>query len=192
MCAFVQGLRDVIIEPRYDTQQIPAAGTTLLTFFATPQGSGTSVFGGTGAKNGVDTNMTLAGQLPNPYTFTVYGFRLQLAMNVVQADAIIAINAALFTFTVGSKPFLTVPARTIPGGNSIFGSANLTAGAGTQMVGNGWPVLNNTFNIGRYPIVLSPTENFNATLTWPNGVQALSAATNVTCYLDGVLKRGAQ
>lgn len=186
---FVPGLRDTIVQPLYDSEQIPAAGTTSLRFFSVPLGQ--NFQSGLRAKAIGDTNMTLAGQLPNPYTHRVYGFRMQFLFNLVRADAIVAVNTAGFEFNVGAKPFLQIPARSIPGGNGLFGAHGETLAAASSAMANGWPSADNIYKIGRQPLTLSPTENFNVVMTWP-AVQALSAATTVTVYLEGVLRRGAQ
>jgi hypothetical protein len=186
---FVPGLRDTIVQPLYDSEQIPMAGTTSLRFFTVPLGQ--NFQSGLRAKTIGDTNMTLAGQLPNPYTHRVYGFRLAFLWNIPQADIVIAINTAGFEFNVGAKPFLQVPARTIPGGNGVYGFYTQAAAATAAILNNGWPSSDNIYKIGRQPQTLSPTENFNIVMTWP-AVQALSAAQTVTVYLEGVLRRGAQ
>jgi hypothetical protein len=61
----VPGTKDVIWGPLYDAQAYPAAGSTVLTFFAVPQGQGTSSAPGAGAvaKSVFDTNMITNNQL---------------------------------------------------------------------------------------------------------------------------------
>ena len=61
----VPGQKDVIWGPLYDAQAYPSAGSTLLTFFAVPQGQGTSSAPGAGAvaKSIWDTNMITNNQL---------------------------------------------------------------------------------------------------------------------------------
>lgn len=190
---YVEQIRDTIAEPRYDTVALPAAGSVQLTFFALPLGQGVTAFGA-GTKTYADTNMELAGQLPNPYTFTIMGFRLAFPWNVPAADLVLAINGAVFSLFIGAKPFLRVPARTIPSGNGAFISTNAgsTAAANVSSATSGWPHMANGFAIGRKPLVLTPTENFQVTLSWPGGLQVIGAQTFITIYLDGVLRRGAQ
>lgn len=188
---YVQQIRDVIAEPRYDTVGVPAAGTTGLTFYAIPLGQGATSFGA-GTKTYADTNMELAGQLPNPYTFTCLGFRLAFPWNLAPADLQLIINGAVFALFIGAKPFLRVPARTIPSGNGPFFSGSVAAAATAAFCTSGWPHMGNAFAIGKKPLVLTPTENFQVTLTWPGGAQAISALTPITIYLDGLLRRGAQ
>lgn len=194
----VSDMLDVIVEPRYDTQTIPAAGATLLTYFAVPIGSGATNFGAaTIAKNLADTNMDLASQLPAGYNFTLLGFRIMPTFNVTQADITLAFNAAVFTFTIGSKPYLRTPVRTIPAGNGPSGFYTQAAAATAAIVSNGWPMLTNGFSIGRKPLLLQQTQNFQATITWPVAAVAVTttiagqgtAGLPVTVFLDGFLKR---
>lgn len=191
--------KDVIVEPRYDTVLYPAAGATLLTFFALPKGQGVANFqtaGGALVKNAADTNMDLSGQLPGGYNFHLLGFRVMPSWDVTDADLHGIWNGAVFTFIIASKPFLTVPLRTIPQGNG-------PAGSGASMNSSGWPMLANSYSIAKQPLDLLPTQNFQATITWPSG--QLHPATTadvavgghltglpITVFLDGFLYRPVQ
>jgi hypothetical protein len=187
---------DVIVEPRYDTNFIPTAGTQQILFFTQPIGQGTSVFATASSKTIADTNMDLAGQLAAGYNFIILGFRLLPSFNMTIADATLAFNGAAFQFVIGSKPYLTVPARTIPAGMGQF-----IGGAGaTTTAGHGMPILSNAYTIGKQPLELAQTQNFSAALRWPGGGQAVTtsmaggttagaAGLPITCFLDGFLKR---
>src|SRR5437762_4568614 len=61
----VPGQKDVIWGPLYDAIAYPSAGSLALTFFALPQGQGTSSAPGAGAvaKSAFDTNMITNNQL---------------------------------------------------------------------------------------------------------------------------------
>lgn len=192
-------MMDCIIEPRYDTVLYPAGGSTLLTFFQIPYGQGVGSFqtaAGVLPKTLADTNMTLSGQLPGGYMFDLLGFRLMPSFDVTDADLHGILNGAVFTFITGSKPFLTVPARTIPQGNG-------PAGSGASMNSNGWPLLKNMYGIAKKPLRLTQTQNFSVTLTWPSGqlhpaTTADAAAGGhlaglpLTVFLDGYLYRPVQ
>jgi hypothetical protein len=187
---------DVIVEPRYDTNFIPTAGSQLITFFAVPIGQGTSVWATASAKTLADTNMDLAGQLAAGYNFAILGFRLLPSFNMTIADATLSLNGAVFVFTIGSKDYLRVPARTIPAGAGQF-----IGGAGaTTTAGWGLPTLRNSYVIGKQPLTLSQTQNFSAKLAWPGGGQAVTttmaggttagaAGLPITCCMDGFLSR---
>jgi hypothetical protein len=194
------GYKDVIVEPRYDTVLYPAAGANLLTFFANPRGQGNTSFQTVGGaaipKTSADTNMDLSGQLPGGYWFNLQGFRLMPSWDISDQDLHHIFNGCVFTFIIASKPFLTVPARTIPQGNGPSGS-------GANMNSNGFPALSNSYSIRFKPMEMEPTVNFQVTLTWPNG-QALPATTAtalvgghlaglpLTVFLDGFLYRPVQ
>lgn len=189
--------KDVIVEPRYDTVLYPAAGSTLLTFFALPRGQGNTSFqtaGGTAiAKTYADTNMDLAGQLPGGYYFHLLGFRVMPTWDITDADLHGTLNGGVFQFIIASKPYLTVPLRTVPQGNG-------PAGSGASMNSNGYPTLANSYSIRLKPLDLEPTMNFQVTLSWPSGqlrpcttadaaVGGHLAGLPLTVYLDGFLWR---
>jgi hypothetical protein len=189
--------KDVIVEPRYDTVLYPAAGATQLTFFALPRGQGNTSFqtagGTTIAKTYADTNMDLAGQLPGGYFFHLLGFRVMPSWDVTDADLKQIWNGGVFQFIIASKPYLTVPMRTIPQGNG-------PAGSGSSINSNGYPTLANSYSIRLQPLDLEPTMNFQVTLTWPSGQLHTSTTADagtgghlagipITVYLDGFLWR---
>jgi hypothetical protein len=184
---------NVTVEPRYDTNFIPTAGTQQLLFFAQPIGTGTSNWATASAKTIADTNMDLQGQLPSGQNFTVLGFRLLPSFNMTVADATLAFNGAAFIFLLSAVEMLRVPARTIPAG---MGPVSAT----TTVAAHGWQVLDNGFKIGRQSLNLAQSQNFSAKLTWPGGGQAVTttmaggttagaAGLPLTVLLDGFLQR---
>lgn len=193
----VSDFLDVIVEPRYDTNTILAAGALSLSYFVQPVGQGATNFGAaTVAKTLADTNMELAGQLPSGYNFVILGFRAQPAFKLTQADATLWSAGAWFTFTIGSKPYLRVPLDTIPAGMGPQGFFTQAAAATASLAAHGWPHLSNAFTIGRKPLELQQTQNFNVTLNWTT-IQPVTTTVNgqaaaglpVRIYLDGFLKR---
>lgn len=197
----VQGLRDSIAQPLYDTVLV-ATGATLATFFQVPVGQGVDAFNAVGVttpKTLAATNMDLAGQLPAGYSFQLMGFRIAFPWNTTQADISGALNAAVFQFQVGSKPFLTVPVTTIPSGNGPFGFYTQAAAATAAIVTSGWPSMQNAFAIGRKPLILNATENFVARILWPANTPtitttgfAVASSLPIRVYLDGFLGRPVQ
>lgn len=196
----ISDVLDVIVEPRYDTVMYLAAGgvpSQLLTFFAQPLGQGVGVFQANGLaapKTLADTNMDLAGQLPGGYNFKLLGFRVLYGWNMTTQDLQLIVNCGVFTFTVGSKPFLRTPLRNMPSGN---GPVSTSAAVNTS----GRQTLSNSYSIGKKPLDLLQTQNFQATITFPGvapvstTVGLLSQVANglpITVMLDGFLYRPVQ
>jgi len=199
----IAGVVDVIVEPRYDTQTILAAGALTLTFFQVPIGQGQSAFGAAGTtKNLSDTNMDLPGQLPAGYNFKITGFRVQPAFTLTAVDARQWTAGAWFEFTIGSKPFLRVPLDTIPAGVGPYAAVaafDAATSAANRAASHGIPVLSNGYGVGRKPLDLFQTQNFNVQLRWT----ALSPVTSIVptqvaaglpirVYMDGYLTRVVQ
>lgn len=196
---------DVIVEPRYDTVTLPAAGSLRLTFFALPIGQGQSSFGAAGiTKQLSDTNMDLAGQLPAGYNFLITGFRVQPMFSLTNVDNRNWSMGGWFTFTIGSKPFLRTPLDTIPAGCGPAGyAATAVGGAPLESHGfsHGWPALSNGFGVGRKPLPLEQTSNFQVLLEWtalqpvtsivPTIVQ-VTVGLPIRVYMDGILRRRVQ
>lgn len=193
-------LLDVIVEPRYDTQTILAAGALTLTYFQIPVGQGATNFGAaTVAKQLADTNMDLAGQLPAGYNFKVLGFRAQPAFTLTPADARNWSAGGLFTFTIASKPYLRVPLDTVPAGMGPTGYGGATVDALGRAMAHGVPQLSNAYTIGKKPLDLSQSQNFSVVLTWVTLQPVTSVVTGqaaaglpVRVYLDGFLYRPVQ
>lgn len=191
--------KDVIVEPRYDTVAA-VTGSVQLTFYQNPIGQGVGCFGAAGAaKTLADTNMDLPGQLSSGYSFRVMGFRLATVWSVLALDFGLVFNGAVFQFFVGSKAFLTVPARTIPAGNGPFASGSNVAAATAAFQNSGWPMMGNGFAVGTKPLDLKPTENFKVSVFWPGTTPTVTTTGFIptpglplTVYLDGFLYRPVQ
>lgn len=188
---FPNQLSNVIDNPVYDTISIPAAATTLATFFQTPQGAGTSAYGAV-AKHLADTNMTIAGSLPSPQALLVRAIMVSVAPNVTLADMILLLRSGAFELTVGSKPFLQCPIEWLPAGLGMFtgGSATTVAATTITTTNNGVPDTRSC-RVLTEPIPIGTNENFNARLTWPVAI-TLGAATPVKVYLAGDFFRSVQ
>ena len=188
---------DVGVQPIYDTGFIPTAGVNQLLFFSTPLGQGISNWNTAITKTLADTNLDIAGMLPAGYNFMLLGFTLLPTFSMTIADATLAFNSAVFIFKIGSKDYLTVPARMIPEGAGVW-----IGGAGsTTVAGLGVPKIDNYFRIARQPQELAQTQNFGCRLVWPGGGQAVTttmasgstqtgaAGLPLTCALHGFMKR---
>ena len=192
---------DSVVEPLYDTQTILAAGALALTYFQVPIGQGSSNFAAaaTTTKQLADTNMTLAGQLSAGFNFDLLGFRVQPAFTLTPADARNWSAGGSFTFTIATKPYLRVPLDTIPAGCGPTGYGGATVDALGRAMAHGIPDLRNSYTIGKKPLRLSQSQNFNVVLNWV----ALSPVTSIVpvqvapglpvrVYMDGFSIRPVQ
>jgi hypothetical protein len=205
-------LVDAIVQPLYDTNPIPAAGSVLLSYFTVPIGAGQSSFAAAGVPKSIsDTNLNLASQLSGGYNFNVLGFRIQpsFLLGITAAAALPSqdINTwsfgAVFTFQIASKVYLQCPVDTIPAGMGPSGfAAFATTAAGTVAElgsSHGVPHLSNGFNVGKKPLRLSQTQTFFATIAWPLAIAnttttpgAVAEGIPLRVYLDGFYYRPVQ
>lgn len=194
---------EAIRQSVYDYQVYAQAGQTSLSFFQIPIGQS--------SKTLFDTNMTLAGQLPNPIMQLVQSIEVVFFPGVSpsvgpQADDNSIFVSDVYTLTksgwlelnIGSKNYLKeAPLGRFPPKTRLEGFAavatNLTIGAVTQTViayaaAGGRPYMVDPW------ILLKPTQNFNVTLNWPTAV-ALDAAdttARIGVILDGIQYRNSQ
>lgn len=197
-----EGIRQTL----YDYQAYAAAGVTQLTYFAVPTGQG--------GKTLSDTNMNLAGQLPANQEFLVQSIEVHFLPTVpavaadnpaaqgVKAIANIVNDTYRFYRTgnlqlvIGSKPYLTeapmgrFPAKTAFTINAAVALAGEVADANSRIAyaqSTGRPYLMAPANLR-----LVSTQNFQVTLNWPEGVQAITNPARVGVILDGILYRRSQ
>jgi hypothetical protein len=177
----VPGTLDVITQPLYDSASIATAATSA-TFFQTPRGQG--------GKTTLETNMTLAGQLPSPWTFSILGLAWIFEANTSFADAKVLIDQGFFQLLIGAKEFLTGPLRFLPGGTGLIGFSNIAAAATESIVNNGVPSPHDLYMLTK-PIQLLENENFQVTVTFPTAI-TLVATRKVWFVLHGELTRSVQ
>ena len=180
----VPGLEPVN-EPLYDTQVYPLAGVAQLVFFTQ----------GLGGRTLRETNVPIAGALPNPQQFHIYGVQMtpsllgsavSAAANTVLADLGAIIENSFFRLFIGTKSYVEVASVAVPSGNGISGFAATTAiGTDIAAATNGVAHKNNFYDVtvkigrSRKPIHLPPQQNFRASLIFP-GPAATAITTNVT------------
>lgn len=198
---------EAIRQSLYDYQAYAQAGQTQLTFFALPVGQG--------GKTLSDTNMTLAGQLPknqefllqsievffSPTTPTVAAqmpaaFGAQAAALLVN-DSYIVGRGGNLTLTVGSKPYLQeAPLGRFPQKAHFAVDAALsdatTAGAALQNRAAFGFWTGRPYLLDPAPLLLVENQNFSITLSWPEGVQAITNPGRIGVILDGILYRRSQ
>lgn len=198
---------EAVRQSLYDYQAYAAAGHTQLTFFALPVGQS--------SKTLTDTNMVLAGQLPrnqefllqslevwfSPTTPTVAAqmpaaFGAQAIAQIIN-DAYIVGRSGNLTLTVGSKPYLQeAPLGRFPQKAHYAVDAAAadvtTAGASLQsrMAFGYWS--GRPYLLEPAPLLLVENQNFSVTLSWPEGVQAITNPGRIGVILDGILYRRSQ
>lgn len=199
---------EAITQSLYDYQAYAAAGQSILNFFAIPQGQSSKTLS--------DTNMTLAGQLPANQMFLVQSIEVPFfptvpavaaqnpaaygagAIAQIVNDVYIVYRTGNLQFTVGSKNYCTeAPIGRFPG-KTYFNVSSSNSDASTaaasqqtriafaQAAGRPYALM--------APIKLEATQNFNVSLNWPEGVQALPSGNpgRIGVILDGVLYRKPQ
>ena len=197
---------EAIRQSLYDYQVYAAAGQSQLSFFTNPLG---------GTRTLSDTNMTLAGQLPKNQEFLVQSievffspttptvaagmpaaFGAQLAATLVN-DSYIVGRSGNLVLTIGSKPYLQESplgrfpqkaAFMVEGGSSDTTTA-AAASQGRTYFGKwaGRPYL-----LDPASLLLPENQNFSVTLSWPEGVQAITNPARIGVILDGILYRRSQ
>lgn len=211
---------EVIKQTLYDSVAYAAAGATQLTFFALPVGQGTG-FGGS-TKTLSDTNMYLSSNVPAMQAFLVQEVELifqpttpgnaasggtvttQLpAAFGVSAAPLIANDVYYFRragnlqFNIGAKNYLTeAPLWKFPSkqnyevGGALSDTSTAITNAATRLAFANMrgPV----YRLSPADLLLEANQNFQVTLNWPEGAQAITNPARVFCVLGGLLYRTAQ
>lgn len=204
---------EVIKNSLYDSGSYAAAGTQQMTFFAVQVGQGTG-FGGA-AKTYSDTNMQLGGQLPSNQMFLISEIEIHFqpttptvaaqmpaafGAEVVAAivnDAYIFYRSGNLLLTIGAKGYLQeAPLMRFPPG-PVFEVQGAVADVSSPAAN----LQSRIFFAGARgdPYILTPnnlllvsSQNFNITLNWPEGVQAITNPARVFVVMNGSLYRKAQ
>lgn len=198
---------EAVRQSLYDYQAYAAAGQTQLTFFALPVGQG--------GKTLSDTNMTLAGQLPKNQEFLLQSVEVFFspttptvaaampaafgagAVAVQVNDSYIVGRSGNLTMVVGSKPYLQeaplgrFPQKAHYAVDSALADATTAAANLQSRVGFGYWT-GRPYMLDPAPLLLVENQNFSITLSWPEGVQAISNPGRIGVILDGILYRRSQ
>jgi hypothetical protein len=200
----------------YDSVSYPAAGATVLNFFNFQVGAGVG-FGGA-AKTNSDTNLTMPNSLPSTQKFLIECISLEVqpstpsgagiqdpgfhgAANATGVppinDAWYILRSGNFTLTIASVPYTqeapiyALPPISFPRIDAALSdSTTPAAAAATQialMSAYGSPYVLDPNNL-----LIEANMNFNATLTWPEGMQAVNKPARIFCKLSGTLYRNVQ
>lgn len=195
------GQMEVVRQSLYDFQTYAAAGQTQLTFFQVPQGQG--------GKTKFDTNMEVAGSLPNPKNFLVTSIEiLFFPGSAIDTFATVAAAAPaqaddVYTFSksgwldlfIGSKSYLTeAPMGVFPSKNRLSIDAALASNSATVgEIKSEYAAMAGQPFVLDPGILLVPTQNFNVTLNWPTAVPLPSTVNaRVGVRLNGYLYRNSQ
>ena len=182
----VANVQQVFWQPLYDYQEYDAAGVQTLTFFQQPKGAG--------GRTLEDTNMLAAGQLPSPMRMLVLGVEIAFFSGAAVSGLQTAAPAGLelddlsalqsrghLQFNIGQKSFLDeAPIDQFPRGvfidsrNALADST--TAGADQLSVISSAQFGGRPYRI--VPLTLEPTQNFDVSINFPNGVVALPSGVN--------------
>lgn len=204
---------ECIKQTMYDTAQYIALGQTQLSFFSTPVGQGAGWAGG--VKTLSDTNMTLAGQLPTNQEFLIESIDVAFypatptvaaampAAFGAQAAAVSVNDAYIFrrsgnlNLTIGSKPYLQeAPLMKFPAKADFEVNAALadvtSAAANLQSRIAYAKSRGRPYFLSPASVLLTSNQNFSVTLSWPEGLQAISNPARVVVSLDGYLYRRSQ
>ena len=204
---------EFITQSLYDSAAYPAAGASTLTFFQVPQGAGTG-FGGS-AKTLSDTNMVLNGQLPSGNMFVISSIEIEFQPTTptvaaampaafgAQAVAV-QINDAYIFWRSGNgvlrilqkdysqeAPLMRMPSQADFSLQAAVADVT-TAGASLQsrigFAGAYGPI----YTLSPNNLLIPETTNFKYTLSWPEGLQAISNPARVFVRLGGMMARQAQ
>lgn len=178
---YIKDQMDVQAEPVYDTitlasGDIIAQGSTTAQYFKNIQNKTLNL-----------TNMTESGQLMNPEALAIFAYRFYLDPRNSVLDSENVLAGFAFVFTMGRKPYQTIPLWMIPQG----GGLDLQGCCDSCIVHNGRPTKEAIRPIA-ITLVLEQGVNFVADLIGPNytidATQGFISQTN----LDGLHARGIQ
>lgn len=211
----VPNVADSIFSPLYDYQSYPTAGALIFTFFALPQGQGTtSALNATGVKTIADTNMQVAGALPRGNRFLVKGIEVEfwpgstpgLRLAATPTDAQFARNwddvynvlrSGSLTLNVQNRiyaqdaPLMKFPPQTRLNGVASYNQSDSTASTVTFGQIEYATACGAGYNI--VPVYLESTQFFNVQVAFPALVPTPSGVdARIGVRLVGNLVRDAQ
>ncbi len=178
---YIKDQMDVQAEPVYDTIVLATAdtiaqGSTTAQYFKNIQNKTLNL-----------TNMTESGQLMNPEALAIFCYRFYLdpRNSVLDSESVLAGFA--FVFTMGRKPYQTIPLWMIPQG----GGLDLQGCCDSCIVHNGRPTKEAIRPIA-ITLVLEQGVNFVADLIGPNYTIDATQGFISQVNLDGLHARGIQ
>jgi hypothetical protein len=207
----VGNVNDVIWAPLFDFVSYITAGQLALSFFATPQGQGTTTApGASGSKTIADTNMNSAGQLTKGNEFYMTGQEILFfppgnpgivdggaTANAFLNDTYLVSKSGVLTLKVGSDrnyiqdgPLGQFPAVTrLAVAGTIAGdvtgavtTTNTNSAVYAAMAGETYTIT---------PLYIESNQGFTETVNWP-ALVAISGVGRLGSRLRGYLIRAAQ
>lgn len=190
-----------ISQPLYSYQAYPAAGASTLVFFQVPV---------SGTVTNEDTNMQLAGQLPNPNKFLIQGvgidylpgiapvrFGAQSAISHMN-DVMAILRRGVTSLIIGSKEYLNIgPLMVLPPRSHIDGAIGIadqtTPAAALQSFGS--IAYSNGEVFKPVPLLLEAGQNFKFSINFPGGAVPIPSAdvnARIGVYLYGTSYRPPQ
>jgi hypothetical protein len=178
---YIKDQMDVQAEPVYDTitlatADIIASGSTTSQYFKNIQNKTLNL-----------TNMTESGQLMNPEALAIFCYRFYLDPRNSVLDSENVLAGFAFQFTMGRKPYQTVPLWMIPQGGGI----DLQGCCENCVVHNGRPTKEAIRPIA-ITLVLEQGVNFVGDLVGPNYTIDATQGFISQMNLDGLHARGIQ
>ena len=178
---YIKDQMDVQAEPVYDTIVLPIAaviaqGSTTAQYFKNIQNKTLNL-----------TNMTESGQLMNPEALAIFAYRFYLDPRNEVLDSENVLAGFAFVFTMGRKPYQTIPLWMIPQG----GGLDVEGGGAVAVVHNGRPMKESIRPIA-ITLVLEQGVNFVGDLIGPNYTIYSSFGFISQMNLDGLHARGIQ
>lgn len=191
------GVGQIIQQPLYDTSEMAAASTNM-SFFTRQVGQQLPI--SAADKTGVHTNMDTSGALPAGVSFSIHSIQVAIAdefgtLGDLPAVILHALRyETVFRLVVGDKEYLEIPVRMLASGMGVSINNMIDAAAAPIQEEYGQMGTADPTAIFRLatPIVLSPSQSFNATILFQNAPAALTATQQVICVLGGFLQRPVQ
>jgi hypothetical protein len=205
---------ETLTQSLYDSAAYATGGQAQLTFFTTPQGAGTGVISGA-AKTPEDTNMTVAGSLPNMQAFIVTSVEVDVqpavpAFSAATLPAVFGAEAVAspvndvwkiratgwLDFKIGAKSYLTEgPLMKFPASNDLeinAAAADISSTAANLQTRISYAkAVGPAYMLAPNNLLLIPMQNFNVTLNWAT-VETVTTAARIFVRLMGQLLRAAQ
>jgi len=185
----------VYVENRMDVQHTPLYDTVTIAVASAVNELTTAFFTNVGAQSNktyAETNLTQSQKLPAPEAFSIFGFRIRWAEDILLADLLSLINNSALEFYLGQKVYQRAPLWHYNAGGGINA---VTTRTDASVYTNGVTSREAMHKLA-IPIVIENQMTFYARLV---GTAFTTAAANVggtgiklQLLLDGFYARGVQ